>query len=289
MRSFFFSHPPLFYFSMHVSYENTDSSHTHPHTHTNHRRRKFLCCMPSFLHLPSSLVLLLLLSLATSTITTTQAFFLLPPTPPPPQLSAAPAAPTPTKRQQHYIRKTHLLPKLSPAHTHRPSSYPSSSSLLPLPLLLHMSTSSSSQSPSSPSPTPPPSAPEAGKALDFLRVVGQLKIVKRTGWVNSGIHLPESVADHMYRMAMCSFLITDATLDRARLMKLAVVHDLAEALVGDIVPHDTRYTKEQKRALEEVRVLMWMCVCICECTHTHIKIIYIYTHRGLAAMTRLPN
>lgn len=57
----------------------------------------------------------------------------------------------------------------------------------------------------------------------------------------------------MYRMAMCSFLITDASLDRARLMKLAVVHDLAEALVGDIVPHDTRYTKEQKRALEEVR------------------------------------
>lgn len=37
-----------------------------------------------------------------------------------------------------------------------------------------------------------------------------------------------------------------------RLMKLSVVHDLAEALVGDIVPHDERYTKEQKRALEEV-------------------------------------
>ena len=35
-------------------------------------------------------------------------------------------------------------------------------------------------------------------------------------------------------------------------MKLAVVHDLAEALVGDIVPHDTRYTKEEKRAMEEV-------------------------------------
>lgn len=37
-----------------------------------------------------------------------------------------------------------------------------------------------------------------------------------------------------------------------RLMKIAVVHDLAEALVGDIVPHDARYTKEQKRAMEEV-------------------------------------
>lgn len=39
----------------------------------------------------------------------------------------------------------------------------------------------------------------------------------------------------------------------SRLMKLSIVHDLAESLVGDIVPHDTRYTKEQKRQLEEVR------------------------------------
>jgi len=100
--------------------------------------------------------------------------------------------------------------------------------------------------------------PSASQALEFLRVVGKLKTLKRTGWVNNGVALPESVADHMYRMAMCSFLITDPALDRARLMKLAVVHDLAEALVGDIVPHDVRYTKEQKRVLEEVRVGGWV-------------------------------
>lgn len=97
------------------------------------------------------------------------------------------------------------------------------------------------------------SPPSASQALDFLRVVGKLKTLKRTGWVNNKVALPESVADHMYRMAMCSFLITDPALDRTRLMKLAVVHDLAEALVGDIVPHDERYTKELKRTLEEVR------------------------------------
>lgn len=96
--------------------------------------------------------------------------------------------------------------------------------------------------------------PGASQALEFLRVVGKLKTLKRTGWVNNGVALPESVADHMYRMAMCSFIITDPALDRSRLMKIAVVHDLAEALVGDIVPHDTRYTKEEKRHLEEVRM-----------------------------------
>lgn len=114
------------------------------------------------------------------------------------------------------------------------------------------STMASSSTPSAPS-TINATPPSASQALEFLRVVGKLKTLKRTGWVNSGVALPESVADHMYRMAMCSFLITDPALDRARLMKLAVVHDLAEALVGDIVPHDVRYTKEQKRVLEEVR------------------------------------
>ncbi|CAN0018968.1 unnamed protein product [Pylaiella littoralis] len=94
-------------------------------------------------------------------------------------------------------------------------------------------------------PTPAPS-----NALSFLRVVGKLKELKRTGWVHRGVDKPESVSDHMYRMALCSFLITDPTLDRSRIMKLAVVHDLAEALAGDIAPFQ-KVSKEEKRRLEE--------------------------------------
>ncbi|CAM9323411.1 unnamed protein product, partial [Sphacelaria rigidula] len=94
-------------------------------------------------------------------------------------------------------------------------------------------------------PTPPPS-----NALAFLRVVGKLKQLKRTGWVHRGVSLPESVSDHMYRMAMCAFLVTDPKLDRSRVMKLAVVHDLAEALAGDIAPFQN-VSKEEKRRLEE--------------------------------------
>ncbi|CAM9920724.1 unnamed protein product [Ectocarpus sp. 12 AP-2014] len=83
-----------------------------------------------------------------------------------------------------------------------------------------------------------------------MRVVGKLKELKRTGWVHRGVAKPESVSDHMYRMAMCSFLITDPTLDRSRVMKLAMVHDLAEALAGDIAPFQN-VSKEDKRRLEE--------------------------------------
>ena len=36
-------------------------------------------------------------------------------------------------------------------------------------------------------------------AISFMRIVGQLKTLKRTGWVDNKVNLPESVADHMYR------------------------------------------------------------------------------------------
>eukprot|EP00741_Cyanophora_paradoxa_P009575 tig00001532_g9274.t1 len=91
-------------------------------------------------------------------------------------------------------------------------------------------------------PRPPPSS-----VLDFLHIVGKLKVTKRTGWVRSGVSMPESIADHMYRMAMMSFLLPDV--DRDKIMKIAICHDLAEALVGDITPH-CGVSKEEKNRLE---------------------------------------
>lgn len=40
----------------------------------------------------------------------------------------------------------------------------------------------------------------ASNALKYFAVLGKLKTLKRTGWVNNDIVLPESVADHMYRL-----------------------------------------------------------------------------------------
>jgi putative hydrolase of HD superfamily len=92
-----------------------------------------------------------------------------------------------------------------------------------------------------------------GNALKFFNTLGNLKTLKRTGWVNHGLSLPESVADHMYRMSMLSFMITDATVNKDKLIKICLVHDLAEALAGDITPYDG-ITREQKRKLEEVEL-----------------------------------
>ncbi|XP_053743969.1 HD domain-containing protein 2 isoform X1 [Synchiropus splendidus] len=82
----------------------------------------------------------------------------------------------------------------------------------------------------------------------ILRVL--LQRVPRTGWVYRGVKDPESVSDHMYRMAMMSLTITDPTVDKNRCIKLALVHDLAESIVGDIAPTDN-VSKEEKHRREE--------------------------------------
>ncbi|KAJ2795282.1 hypothetical protein H4R20_005937 [Coemansia guatemalensis] len=89
----------------------------------------------------------------------------------------------------------------------------------------------------------------ASSVIEFLSIVERLKRTKRTGWINNGISGPESIADHMYRMGIMAMLIDDATIDRSKCVKMSIVHDLAEALVGDITPYDG-VSKEQKYELE---------------------------------------
>ena len=74
--------------------------------------------------------------------------------------------------------------------------------------------------------------------LEFLQTIGKLKSTKRTGWLNNSIKEAESIADHMHRMSIISMSISDDKIDKNKLIKMAMVHDLAEAVVGDITPHD---------------------------------------------------
>jgi putative hydrolase of HD superfamily len=85
--------------------------------------------------------------------------------------------------------------------------------------------------------------------LDFLLTISNLKKTKRTGWLRNGIESAESIADHMHRMALISWILDDPSLNRDRLIKMAIVHDLAEATVGDITPDDS-ITKEEKERME---------------------------------------
>jgi len=93
---------------------------------------------------------------------------------------------------------------------------------------------------------------DALKALQFFSTIGTLKTLKRTGWVDNEVSLPESVADHMYRMTMMCFALSDSSVDKMRLVKICLCHDLAEAIAGDITPTEhSGVSKEKKRKLEE--------------------------------------
>ena len=72
--------------------------------------------------------------------------------------------------------------------------------------------------------------------LAFAAIIGKLKTLKRTGWVMHDIPEPESVADHSFRLAMLSMVLADKFgADQAKTVKMALLHDVGEAIIGDIV------------------------------------------------------
>jgi putative hydrolase of HD superfamily len=96
--------------------------------------------------------------------------------------------------------------------------------------------------------------------LDFLCLIGKLKHLKRTGWVHCGVQEPECVASHMYRMGIMAILFADSSLDRERMVKLALVHDMGEAIVGDITPHcgvsnEEKYRREHE-AMQKIQSIL---------------------------------
>uniref|UniRef100_A0A1I7VGM5 5'-deoxynucleotidase HDDC2 n=1 Tax=Loa loa TaxID=7209 RepID=A0A1I7VGM5_LOALO len=77
---------------------------------------------------------------------------------------------------------------------------------------------------------------ETSDIFSLLKVLDELKHLKRTGWTKFNIPEPETVACHMYRMAVLAMLM-NGDCDRAKCIRMTLVHDLAEAIVGDITPH----------------------------------------------------
>jgi putative hydrolase of HD superfamily len=80
----------------------------------------------------------------------------------------------------------------------------------------------------------------AKNAIDFLTVSRGLKTTERTGWIRqqAGPRI-ESVADHSWRITLMAMMASSGSdeYDTHKCLKMALVHDLAEATVGDITPH----------------------------------------------------
>lgn len=63
-----------------------------------------------------------------------------------------------------------------------------------------------------------------------------LKLLPRTGWLQRGQRDPESIAEHSFAVAALALLVGDLIpgIDRGRLLAIALLHDIAEALIGDL-------------------------------------------------------
>jgi putative hydrolases of HD superfamily len=70
--------------------------------------------------------------------------------------------------------------------------------------------------------------------LAFLRTAERLKSTPRSGWTTSGER--ESVAAHTWRLSLMAAVLSDRfpDIDLARLLKICLIHDLGEALHGDV-------------------------------------------------------
>ncbi|KAJ7572082.1 HD domain-containing protein [Mycena floridula] len=95
-----------------------------------------------------------------------------------------------------------------------------------------------------------PTGKQSVDRLAFFHIIERLKTQKRTGWIHQSIPEPESISDHMHRMSLLSLCCSDSELDISKCVMISVVHDLAEAQVGDIAPAEG-IRKPEKRRLEE--------------------------------------
>ncbi|XP_015118717.1 HD domain-containing protein 2 isoform X1 [Diachasma alloeum] len=96
---------------------------------------------------------------------------------------------------------------------------------------------------------------EIAQLFEFMELVGRLKHMKRTGWVRQGIDDAETIAGHMYRMAVLALLVdTKENINKTKVMEMALVHDLAEAIVGDITPHCGVSVEEKHRREDEAMI-----------------------------------
>jgi putative hydrolase of HD superfamily len=86
--------------------------------------------------------------------------------------------------------------------------------------------------------------------LDFFKVAANLKNISRQGWLDKlSMSNPESVADHSYSMAVIGMVISDLeNYDSEKILKMILLHDLAESKVGDFTPG--QLNKEEKTDLE---------------------------------------
>ncbi len=94
--------------------------------------------------------------------------------------------------------------------------------------------------------------------LDFVSGLSRVKMIPRSGWINHGVNLQEveSVADHSFSTTVLAMLLADLEVangrrvDIERVLRLALIHDLPEALTFDISKSYLNYLGRRGEAIK---------------------------------------
>ncbi|ANQ25720.1 phosphohydrolase [Vibrio natriegens] len=90
--------------------------------------------------------------------------------------------------------------------------------------------------------------------IHFLQQIETLKSTLRTAWTATGRQ--ESTAEHTWRLSLLAMLLASEypDLDSLKVLKLCIIHDLAEAVSGDI-PAPLQHRVTNKSELEKQDLL----------------------------------
>jgi putative hydrolase of HD superfamily len=102
--------------------------------------------------------------------------------------------------------------------------------------------------------------------LDFVSSLSRVKMIPRSGWISHGISLQdvESVADHSFSTTVLAMLLADLEVANGRrislerVLRLALLHDLPEALTFDISKSYLEYLGMRGEAIKsELEQAAW--------------------------------
>jgi putative hydrolases of HD superfamily len=80
----------------------------------------------------------------------------------------------------------------------------------------------------------------ASQVVDVTQLLDRLASLPRTGWLLRGVRPAESIAEHTLGVAVVAAMLVDdlrargTVVDGERVLRMALVHDAAEAFTGDI-------------------------------------------------------
>jgi len=93
---------------------------------------------------------------------------------------------------------------------------------------------------------------ELENILDFLLEIGKLKGMPRLYWLANGIENPETVAEHIFSVALTCWVLgkEKKDLNMEKMLKMALCHELSAVYTGDTIPYIEELPKDPKKRKE---------------------------------------